>query len=115
MTATHWYDNSDNRDVFCLSTNLSDSLTSVQRRAGNEVKDIPCPDIIDDYNIHMRGGGGGVDFADQALCYYSVGRKTMKWWRLIFCRMHDQAITNAFILFKATENYTSVCLVFSIL
>ena len=64
---------------------------------GNEVKDIQSPAIIDDYNKHM----GGVDLADQAMCYYSVGRKTMKWWRRIFWRMHDQAITNAFVLFKA--------------
>ena len=94
LTATHWY---DNRDIFCLSTNFSDSLTSVRRRVGKEVKDIQCPDIIDDYNKHM----GGVDLADQAMCYYSIGRKIMKWWRRIFWRMHDQAITNAFVLFKA--------------
>ena len=51
LTATHCY---DNRDVFCLSTKFSDSLTSVRRRVANEVKDIPYPDIIDDYNKHMH-------------------------------------------------------------
>ena len=40
LTATHRY---DNRDVFCLSTKLSNSLTFVRRRVGNDVIDVPCP------------------------------------------------------------------------
>ena len=45
-----------------------------------QAKEIDCPLIIPDYNNYM----GGVDLADQAMCYYSVGRKTMKWWRRCF-------------------------------
>ncbi len=97
MTAARWY---DNRDVYCLSTRFSDSLTTVRRRVDNETKDVTCPDIISDYNKHM----GGVDLADQAMCYYSMGRKTMKWWRRVFWRMHDQAITNAFVICKANSS-----------
>ena len=40
---------------------------------------------------------GGVDLADQARCYYSVEQKSMKWW----WRMHDRAIINAHVIFKA--------------
>ena len=43
---------------------------------------------------------GGVDICDQYLCYYSVGRKSMKWWRRVFWRLHDIAIVNAYIIYK---------------
>ncbi len=50
---------------------------------------------------------GGVDLADQAMCYYSVGRKTMKWWRRVFWRVHDMAITNAVVLHKENSIRTN--------
>ena len=37
------------------------------------------------------------------MCYYSVGKKTMKWWRTVFWRMHGQAITNAFVIYNANR------------
>ncbi len=46
---------------------------------------------------------GGVDLADQAMCYYSIGRKTMKWWRRVFWRLHDHAVINAYVLHKANS------------
>ena len=30
-----------------------------------------------------------------------MGRKTMKWWRQVFWRLHDHAIINAYVLYKA--------------
>ena len=44
---------------------------------------------------------GGVDLADQHFCYYSVERKNMKWWRKIFWRLHDIAIINAAVIYRA--------------
>lgn len=44
---------------------------------------------------------GGVDLADQYICYYSVGRKNMKWWRKIVWRLHDHAIVNATVIYRA--------------
>lgn len=41
----------------------------VRRQVDCHAKDVPCPDIISDYNTFM----GGVDLADQVMCYYSVG------------------------------------------
>ena len=87
LTVCHWF---DNKDAFCLSTLLSDTVTTVSRQVDKERRDITCPDSIVDYNKYM----GGVDLADLAMFYYSVGRKTLKWWRRIFWRMHDQAVTN---------------------
>ena len=97
LTVCRWY---DNKDVFCISTLLSDSLTTVKRRVVKVAQDVTCPV---DYNKHM----GGVDLANQAMCYYSVGKKSLKWWRRLFWRMHDQAITNAFILHKSNSPNTA--------
>ena len=94
-----WY---DNKDVYALSTMHSDSLTTVRQQVDKASKDIHCPLIISDYNKYI----GGVDLADQAMCYYSVGRKTMKWWRRVFRRMHDQAITNAYVIYKENNQNT---------
>ena len=93
-TVVRW---SDNRDVYALSTFVSDATTQVRRRGGSASISISCPEIIHDYNHFM----GGVDLADQAMCYYSVGRKTMKWWRHIFWRMHNHATINAHVIYKA--------------
>ena len=93
MISLQWY---DNKDVYAFFTVHSDPLTTVGRQVDKETKDIDCTQIISEYNKYM----GGVDLADQTMCYYSVGRKTMKWWRRVFWRMHDQAITNAFVIYK---------------
>ena len=45
-------------------------------------------------------------FADQAMCYYSIGSKTMKCWRRVFWRLHDHAIINAYALYKANSQRT---------
>ena len=58
----------DNRDMFCLSTCFSDSTTTIRRRVEKELKDVPCPDIVVDYNKHM----GAVHLTHQAMCYYSI-------------------------------------------
>ena len=78
-------------------------MTRVKRQVDGNVKEIPCPEIIEDYNSFM----GEVDMADQTMCYYSLGRKTLKWWRRVFWRLHDMAITNAFVIYKM-NNTTSL-------
>lgn len=90
---------SDNKDVYALSTLFSDSLTTAWRRVGDTVQDIPCPQVISDYNAFM----GGVDLADRVMCYYSIGRKSMKWWR-VFWRMIDHMITNAYVIYVANNS-----------
>ena len=73
LTVVKW---SDNRDVHAISTLYSNQMAKVKRQVDGESVELPCPEIIDDYNAFM----GGVDLGDQAMCYYSLGRKTMKWW-----------------------------------
>ena len=43
---------------------------------------------------------GGVDRMDQMLVYYSIGRKTIKWYRRVFWRIIDLTLINAFILYS---------------
>ena len=93
LIATHWY---DNRDVYALSTATDDAIVEVPRRIESDIVNVSCPEIIQDYNSFM----GGVDICHQYLCYYSVGRKSMKWWRRVFWRLHDIAIVNAYIIYK---------------
>ena len=79
ITAVRWF---DNKDVYALSTYEVDVLTSVRRRHEGETTQICCPNIISSYNSSM----GGVDLTDHYMSYYSVGRKTMKWWHRVFWR-----------------------------
>ena len=78
-------------------------MTRVKRQVDGNTKEIPCPEIIEDYNTFM----GGVDMADQAMCYYSLGRRILNWWRRVFWRLHDMTITNAFVIYKM-NNATSL-------
>lgn len=57
-------------------------------------KDIPCPPILPDYQSFMRG----VDRGDQLQTYYSIGRRSRKWWRRVFFYIVEVAILNAYIL-----------------
>ena len=93
VTVVRWI---DNKDVYAMSTLYPDSVCMVRCQVDSQVKDVTCPDIISDYIAFM----GGVDLADQVMCYYSVGRKTMKWWRRVFWRMYDHAITNAYVIYS---------------
>ena len=83
-------------DVYAISTAYSDSLTVVEHRVGGVTQDIPCPYVAHDYNRFV----GGVDLADQVMYYYSVGRKTMKWWRQVFWR---HVVTNAYVIYSSNK------------
>ena len=92
ITAVKWH---DRKDVFAMPTFISDQLTTVKRRGTDSStrSDVSCPEIIADYNQFM----GGVDLCNQYICYYSVGRKNMQWWRKVVWRLHDHAIMNAIV------------------
>jgi hypothetical protein len=74
LLALKW---TDKRDVSILSTKhtaqCSVLLNKVDR---NTVDPVSKPSAILDYNCNM----GGVDLSDQLNKYYSMRRKTWKWW-----------------------------------
>ena len=55
--------------------------------------------VLPDYQKHMRG----VDRGDQLQSYYSLGRKSKKWWRRIFFYCIEVCILNSFCLEKMVK------------
>uniref|UniRef100_A0A1B6LRI5 PiggyBac transposable element-derived protein domain-containing protein n=1 Tax=Graphocephala atropunctata TaxID=36148 RepID=A0A1B6LRI5_9HEMI len=58
--------------------------------------DIPCPDIIKQYNCFM----GGVDLADMLIALYRTPFRTHRWYMAIFSQVLDMCICNAWLLYK---------------
>ncbi|CAK1592408.1 unnamed protein product [Parnassius mnemosyne] len=61
-----------------------------------EYREIPCPNIVKEYNKHM----GGVDLADMLVAIYRTIYKTNKWYMPIFSQLLDVAINNAWLLYR---------------
>lgn len=59
------------------------------------VVNIPCPNIILEYNKHM----GGVDLMDGLIGRYHIRVKTWKWTIRIFYHILDVAMVNAYVLY----------------
>lgn len=87
----------DKKDVFFLST--VHSCTMVQTESGKE-----RPTVANDYNFTM----GGVDRVDQHLAIRPVTRKQgKKYYKKIFFHLLEQALWNAFVLFKKKGGVSS--------
>jgi len=43
---------------------------------------------------------GGVDKGDQLMSYYGFSHRTVKWWRRAFFHLFENAIVNAYILYR---------------
>ena len=52
-----------------------------------------------DYSKHNTG----VDRSDQMLAYYSLERKTIKWWKKLFFYLFHLVVVNAHILHNKTR------------
>lgn len=96
MLALKW---KDKRNVTMLSTIHDTSMVAKRRRsrlAPGGVEEVQKPAMIEKYNMYM----GGVDKADQLLSYYGFAHRTVKWWRRAFFHLFDNAIVNAYILYR---------------
>jgi hypothetical protein len=93
LLALKWH---DKRDVSMLST-IHEAKRVVPEIDDNidEMAEMK-PTCIADYCKFM----GGVDVADHMLQYYSVFRKTNKYWRKLFFHLLNMIITNAWLLYK---------------
>ena len=90
MVLTTW---KDKRQVNILSTN--------HPAASQNHSEVEKPAIVEMYNQHMAG----VDKQDQLSSYYRIGRASHKWWRYIMFFLINTAVTNAWILWKKSDDH----------
>ena len=79
ITPTVW---KDNKDIHLISNAfpVSGEVTVPRKRkADGVVERVPCPPVLPGYNMFM----GGVDLNDQKKSYYSVNRRSRRWWLLL--------------------------------
>jgi hypothetical protein len=91
----------DNKCVSMLTTAFPGHTTSTVRRRVKEsgtmeVKDVPIPTAISNYNKYM----GGVDKSDQYISYHRVIRKTPRYWKTMFYHLIEIVVTNATIIYN---------------
>lgn len=87
----------DTKSVLLASNYHGTEKTTFLRKNKQGVStEIPCPQIIKDYNNYM----GGVDHADQLRVTYGVDRRSKKWWHRLFWGMIDILFVNAYIIYK---------------
>ena len=81
----------DRRDVLVLSTKHTPAMQDVLVRVpgGRVAKSKPM--AVQEYNDYMSG----VDKSDQLLQYYSMNRKTVKWWKKLFFHLVELCLINA--------------------
>ena len=92
MLALAWM---DRKRVNLLSTiHRNPDLQEVQCREPGETK--IKPGIVLDYNH----GKTGVDVSDQMTSYYQTRRKSVKWYQTLFWHLVDQAVVNAYLVWK---------------
>ena len=96
MLALKWQ---DKRPVNMLSTIHDNSRVTKRRRtrlAAGGIEEVEKPTMVDRYNTYM----GGVDKGDQLMSYYGFIHRTVKWWRRAFFHLFENAIVNAYILYR---------------
>lgn len=101
LLATVW---KDKRQIALLSTNSSPTVESIQRPAKGGPISKEIPNAVANYNMNM----GGVDLNDQLRTYYTIGRKSVKWWRCCFFYLLEVPVLNAYIVYKKTPRPADV-------
>jgi len=96
-----WYD-SRNKGIILVSSGCGNDQSTVDRQDGANVVKVDCPPCLLKYVKLM----GGVDNHDQMRSMYSIvsSMSPQKWWKRLYLRLLDIAITNAYILYRMARN-----------
>ncbi|KAL2087426.1 hypothetical protein ACEWY4_016254 [Coilia grayii] len=91
----------DTRDVtMCSTIHKAYRGETTKRRIRKDgvwtAQAIPVPSAVKQYNKYM----GGVDLSDALIKYYTVDRKTNRWYMKLFLHLIDISVVNSFILYK---------------
>jgi hypothetical protein len=80
FAATKWQ---DNKPVLVLSSahNPKEVTTVSRKNKGGSKSQVFCPVLVAKYNEVM----GGVGRFDQRCECYATGRRSLKWWHMLFC------------------------------
>ena len=95
LVAVVWH---DKRGVRLLSTNSEPTDATIKRRTGQDVNDVPCPEVVINYTKFM----GGVDLADQNRIYYDMGRDEKNFWKCLMWYMINTCVVNSYVIYKQT-------------
>ena len=82
--------------VIMLSSEPSLQMVTVHPQMPHR-NEVTMPAVVDRYNHNING----VDVADQLTMFYSIQRKTRKWWRKLFLWMLETTIVNSYIVYKS--------------
>ncbi|ETP03815.1 hypothetical protein F441_19293 [Phytophthora nicotianae CJ01A1] len=99
LIAVSWM---DNRPVHFIATGRSTRPTTLSRRAGAEVIDVPALHLVKDY----QDGVGGADIHHQLrLQRYSIqgAMKRKKYYHTIFLGFVDMALINTYIIYRRVQ------------
>lgn len=102
LVASVWQDTKLVSFLSTQSNPVGDDHVNRKQRDGSIIE-VPTVPAAVSYNSNM----GGVDLNDQHRKYYSVGRKSRKWWRYLLWFLIDVSIVNAQILEKEALNHLS--------
>nr|CAI5858404.1 unnamed protein product [Callosobruchus analis] len=103
ISCVKWF---DNKAVILVSTYVSVEpvVTATRYNKNKNGKiEIPCPNIVKQYNRHM----GGVDLMDMLVSLYRTRLKSRRWYLSIFAQMVDLCMNNAWLLYRREK---SLCL-----
>lgn len=93
-----WHGRTRDMTILFICHHATGEITVNQHTKQDEVHvvlELPVPPAVVDYNLCM----GGLDKSVQYATYYTIKRKTWKWWKVIFpvCwHLHHQPMDTAF-------------------
>jgi len=91
----------DKKDVQRLTTQHDETVVPAPKGRGQPsvMRTATKPFCIVEYNSNM----GSIDKQDQMLQLYSIGRKTMKWYKKLTFHLLNMALLNSYILLQKSD------------